>query len=300
MNVARFLFLNFLALATIALSSCDGPAGHAYDLPDKQQPALWRIVDPDSGRVGYVIGTLHMLPRNVRWMTPQIKRAVAQAGVLITEIDAESAADNGFDAMAADEPVIPLSKRMDGNAFGQAKSLAEEHNISLTRLNSLESWAAMLVMMQAKAQGLSVSTSLGVETQLRAAFESEGKPLLPLETATDQYARFDGLPDEVQNAMLARSVQPSDPRAEFQIMLTAWLSGDLVALERISLRGIMADAALREALLHEPNAQWSAKIAASASQGQKPFVAIGAAHLVGDRNVLGKLEADGWRIERLQ
>ena len=86
---------------------------------------------------------------------------------------------------------------------------------------------------------------------------------------------------------------------DYEAMVNAWLSGDLDRLENRP-DSPFAEPAIRAAILTEPNRKWARAIGAMLRQGQKPFVAVGTAHLVGKDSLVDMLAAQGLTVERIQ
>ena len=80
----------------------------------------------------------------------------------------------------------------------------------------------------------------------------------------------------------------------------AWLRGDVAALEALDHAGLLADPELRDALLIQRNADWVRQLSAMLKQGEKPLVAVGALHLVGKDGLVARLQAQGFKVTRLQ
>ncbi len=296
MQMVRFLFLCAVMAFTMATAACSG--GGDYEVPAKQAPALWLVEDARSGGRAYIMGSVHMLPDGLDWVTPKLRAAAAKSNSLITEIGGDIAPSGLFDVMASDEPVESLARRLPAQDLARAELLASGAGVSEDDLDATESWASAIILTQAQSADLGVTTNFGVEAQLRELMA--GKPIIGLETTQTQFDRFDALPNEAQDNMLRQSLRLTDPRAEFQSMLTAWLIGDLAALEAQLADGMMADATLRAALLHRPNTLWAEKIAVQIRAGKRPFVAIGTAHVLGEHSVLALLQAQGMVVTRLQ
>jgi uncharacterized protein len=296
MSMVRFLFLSMVLLLTTLASACSG--GGDYVLPPKQTPALWLVEDLKSSGRAYVFGSVHMLPHGLDWITPRIRAAAADSDILITEIGGDAAPSGLFDVMASDEAVLPLQRRLQEQALVRAEILAAGAGLSEDDLDTTESWAAAIILTQAQSSDLAVTAEYGVETRLRELMT--GKSVIGLETAQVQFERFDNLPHDAQDTMLRLSLRSSDTRAEFQAMLTAWLTGDLAAMEAQLADGMMANTELRAELLHRPNTLWANQIATRLTAGNRAFVAIGTAHLLGKHSVLAQLSAKGMRVTRVQ
>ena len=293
MQMLRFLFLCALTAMAAACSKAVD-----YDVPPRQAPALWMVEDADSGARGYIMGSVHMLPDGLDWTSSYIRTAAADSDLLITEIGSNFVQAGLFDVMASDEPVSPMDRRLDASGLARAEIFASGSGITEDELDTKESWAVAIILTRAQSADLGVTTEFGVEAQLRELMA--GKPVIGLETAQTQLERFDALPNAAQDTMLRLSLRPTDPRADFQAMVTAWLTGDLATLEADMADGIMADKRLRVALLDEPNAAWAGQIATHIRAKKRPFIAIGTAHLLGEQSVLALLSAQGMTVSRVQ
>jgi uncharacterized protein YbaP (TraB family) len=273
--------------AALLLAACSEPE---RDWPEPS-PALWEVVSPEGER-GWLFGTIHALPDEVRWRTPAIEEALAGSGALVVEIadlgDAAKAAE-AFERYSRGENLLPLSRRVAPRDRADLAAFLDRAGMEDGDFAASDTWAAALLLANAAR---SRESGQSVDRALIGA----GGEVVGLESHAAQYELFDALPAPEQADLLlalARDTGEEDERIE------AWLTGDLAALERLS-DGLLRDPELREALQAARNRQWAPRIAALVESGRRPFVAVGTAHLFGELSLPALLEAEGYTVRRLQ
>ena len=278
----------WLALgAALLLAACGGPA---REWPDPR-PALWDVTGPDGQR-GWLFGTFHSLPAEVSWRTPAFDAALGQSGVLAVEIaelgDANKSAGI-FARLSRSTGLPPLSERVEPEDREDLARFLDRASIGDDDFSEVETWgAALVVANRARPDGERQS----VDRALIAA----APRVVGLETFERQYGAFDGLPPEEQADLLMALAR--DAEGEYD-RIEDWLKGDLEALERGSA-GILGDPELRTALQVNRNARWAPDIARMIERGERPFVAVGTAHLFGEQSLPALLEAEGFTVRRVQ
>jgi uncharacterized protein YbaP (TraB family) len=280
-----------LALAAaLALAGCGPPAA---DWPPPS-PALWEVSDAGGAR-GWLFGTIHALPDGAEWQTPAIETALGEAGVLVVEIaelgNAQAAAD-AFERLAHSPGLPPLTQRVAPAERAPLAAALERADLDEADFAATESWAAALQIAGAARDGEAAN---GADRALLA----RGLPAVGLESHAEQFEVFDRLAAEDQAVLLADAAR-GQRRATERRLAEAWLTGDLATIEAESARGFLADPELREALLTGRNRAWAARIAGLLAAGRRPFVAVGAAHMLGDEGLPALLAARGYTVRRLQ
>lgn len=284
----------FLALAAcLWLAACSAPAGHEREWPTPS-PALWELKDA-QGQQGWLFGTVHALPEGLEWRNQAADAALEQSGLLVVEIadlanSQEAAA--AFRARASTPGLPPLLQRLppdDRAAVGHLLAMAgmDERDFA-----DMELWAAALTLAGATRK---YDPANGVDRALL----SEAEEAVGLETFALQFSYFDQLAQEDQ-AQLLVAVAEEVRRAEQDEHVSAWLTGDLAALERSAMQGMLADPELQAALVTARNGAWAGTIARLMEQGRRPFVAVGAAHMLGNDGLPALLAARGFEVRRIQ
>jgi uncharacterized protein len=256
-------------------TGCSDAPGEPADGAGPPSPLLYEIASADGAVEGWMVGTIHALPAFVEWRTPAIDKAADSADLLVVEI---AALDDGG---ALAHSFADLS-RTPGD-FTPAQFAATE------------TWAAALTLARVGAVG---DPANGVDRALIADFK--GRRVRELEGGPAQLAIFDRLPEAQQRAMLAAVVRDSAASAKDPERLQrAWLAGDAATIEASTREGVLADPAVREALLLARNRRWAAALIPMLAEAPRPLIAVGTAHLVGPEGLAAMLEAQGYRVRRL-
>ena len=285
------MICRLLALAAaLCLAGCE----RGRDWPEPS-PALWEVTG-DNGERGWLFGTVHALPDGVEWRTPAFEQALAAADVVMVEIgDLGDAGNAGaaFEKLGTQNKGLPaLSTRVANEDRPALAAAMERAGLDDADFWDVETWAAALMLANAVRES---EPGNGVDRALLAA----GKPVDALETHVVQFSRFDRLDEAAQRALLA-GIAHEAQRDDADDQLEAWLTGDLAALEARARRSFLSDPALRKALLIDRNRYFAAEIAAAMDRRRRPFVAVGAAHMLGPEGLPALLAARGYTVRRAQ
>lgn len=294
MSASILVILRRIALAAglAVLAACAGPDSAG-------RPALWEIAGPDGSAEGWLFGTIHALPEGTEWRTGVIDAAVAEADLLVVEaagIADPAATGREFAALAFDRSEGPLSARVAPALRDELAAVLERAGAHRSRIERMESWAAALALAGLAQAG---SPENGVDRALLAGFS--GRRVVELEGVRGQLALFDALPLREQRDLLALAIaEAAAGPARGLRAAEHWRRGDLAALEAVASRGLLSDPQLREALLTARNRTFAVRVAALLEERERPLVAVGAAHMLGDEGLPALLERAGYRVRRLQ
>lgn len=296
-----------LALFACLVAACGQPDEREGGGADNPNPLLWEIARADSpdegagsGEVeGWLLGTIHALPDDAGWRASAIDRAVAEADILAVEIadlGNGRAMQAAFLPLATSANLPPLAARVPQQQRDRLAELIEDSSYRESDFAKIESWGAALILAQSVDTG--ADTANGIDRALIADFSR--REVVELEGARSQFEAFDTLSEKAQRAMLAAIIAESgqDP-AVLRRPIDLYLAGDVEGLERLSHEGMLGNAEIREALLTRRNAQWMRRILPMLDAEPRPLIAVGAAHMVGEDGLVALLEAQGYRVTRV-
>lgn len=259
-------------------------------------PAMWILSDEDS--TIHLFGTVHLLRPNVSWMTPQISSALEAADTVVLEADVESEqAARDMMQFVSTQAMLTGGTRLNdllsdaeevvvGEAFADA-------NMSLELVQTLKPWFASITLQQMKMMSDGFDPEAGVEMILQDHVPNT--PFEYLETVDQQLGRLATLPMDDQIDFLVLSAGGSADSGELlDDLIGEWSEGDVVGLGYlVGDSDAFGSDAVYDALLKSRNEDWIPKIEAMLEKPGNTFVAVGAAHLVGEDSVVKMLRDRG-------
>ena len=279
-----------------------------------QRPLLWEMRPPNSDVVSYLFGTVHVNHPEITRLHPRAQSAFDSCRAAYFEIDFTR--DNGTQAKAISLPDgQTLEQLVPSHTVDRIERRLKDLSPLLTRENLPEyrvvMWPIMLANLEAQVRYLG---TLPLDLQLQQAATQAGKVTGGLEDPTSQLKALTGLPLNQQIDFLEASldVMDEDDRRGFNSLdelVQLYAEGDEKKLE------IYLDLELRRpdvsdeleniflsTLLTDRNHRMVQSIDDRVKQHPQHqiFIAIGAAHLVGDGSVITGLEQRGYVIRRAE
>ena len=289
-------------LAAILLLGLCAIAGACHRAPPgpPPSPALWEVTGP-NGQHGYLFGTIHALPDGTAWRTPLFDKAFAQANLLAVEIanlNSPAQLHDVFGRLATTPGEKPVAERVAPSQRALILRVMKRNGLHDADYSAMETWGVALAWSQLSNDG---DSGNGVD---RALLKQAGeRRVIELEGAEKQLGLFDHLPPAEQSDLLVEVARDLDRGAEAEgsgKRLDGWLTGNVAQLEQETRTGLLADPELRRVLLVDRNRDWAARIETLLASGRIPFVAVGAAHLVGPDGLVALLSRRGYAIKRIQ
>jgi uncharacterized protein len=281
-----------LAFALIACGS-SAPAAPA-------KPAMWKVSDPDT--TIYLFGTVHVLPRDVKWRTPRFDRVLASADELVLEIndqDDKAALADTYAKIAVATAPVPVLDRVPADKRAALEALIRKAKLTPEQLAPLDTWAVAITLARVAYQEAGATTQAGVENTLRSSFE--GKPVLGLETTAQQLGYFDKMPEEVQRKLLVSILDDAgDATTEIRRMMDAWASGNVGSIAKTFDDELKKAPEIAKVLIDDRNANWVSWVRNRLDQPGTVLLAVGAGHLAGKGSVIDLLKKQGMKVQRVQ
>jgi uncharacterized protein YbaP (TraB family) len=290
-------------LAILVLAPWLRPA-LAGELLPYSKGLLWSVEAADAAP-SYIFGTIHSADPRVTNLAPEVAQALAAAESITLEL---------VDIQVATEAIKRAGRLADGRSldalvgpemFKNVAATGAGYGLPADVLKTFKPWMVVMVFSMPPFEiarlahgAVALDNSLG-ETARRG-----GKAIVGLESAEEQIAVFDEMPERDQIALLEFTLnQAPDTADTWERMTRSYLAGDLAALYDLMMeqtRALGTDSALafKRRVLDMRNERMANRLDKRLRRGGA-FVAVGALHLPGRAGLLRLLEGRGFRINRL-
>lgn len=292
---AAFALALFLAGASFARAEA-----HSVR-PVRAHPALWTV--HGSKGTAYLLGSIHVLPPEMQWHTPEIDKALGAADVFVFEIPMDASQQAAIQEFIKQNGFLPPGMALPSLLNEQARrdyaAVLRITHVAPEQLNAMRPWLALLMLNMGAVTQQHLSPALGLDRQIYAyalkkpavsfrAFETpaEQLKLLMPEDRTLEVEEFDsGLKEMLSERLSAKN------------LIDAWARGDVKRLNTLMNSGFEDNPKAEKILFEDRNKAWVQKLEAMLNEDHVFFVTVGAGHLAGPNGVPTLMRQDGYKVD---
>jgi hypothetical protein len=272
------------------------------DLAAQSRNFGWKVTSP-RGAI-YVVGSVHLLTKDFYPLNPALEKAYTDSDLLVEEVDIAEMTGPGTQLSMLTRGMqpssMPLDKVLSPATMALLSKKAQDVGLPLEALKQFKPWMIALTIEAMEWQKAGFDQELGLDKHFFDQAQADGKTVQGLETVEYQLSRFDEMPMDLQDRLLAETLKDIDTeQASMSRLIDAWRSGDAPAVERIVLKDLQQEPQLYQRLLVERNKNWLPKLDALFARQGRAMVVVGAAHLVGPDGLLATFKAKGYRVEQI-
>ena len=252
---------------------------------------LWKIEAP-SGKVSYLLGTMHTDDQRVTEFSPKITEAFNKTEAFMME------------TLPPRNPSIFMMKQgtvaelLTEKEFDQVRELADFHSMHIEAAIHMKPWLLAVIFDLPKPKAL-----YSMDELLMAKAEEQDKKIIGLEKTSEHFSVLDAVSMDDQMVMLRAVLKRSqkDKERDYEKLLKAYQSGDLkkiIDLDDKITGGMLPKAVwenMRVKLIDERNAGMADGLVSEAKD-KAVFAAVGASHLAGEGGILGRLRGAGFAV----
>lgn len=284
--------------------TCSAASKSAHS-PEALAPAekalLWKISGRGLKQPSYLLGTIHLIPKEKFVLTEATRQALDRVGRVAFEIDLKEMGGPGlFKVM--NKTFMSGGKTLRDLLSAEDYALVREQasQRSMLPMSTLERMKPMFVASMLENEGDALGNSsrmTSVEMELYRLARKRQLATAGLETMEYQLSLFDSIPYTLQARMLVEQLrQQNDASGEFARMVALYQQKDLQAMEAMTRESFSDEPIIQEALIYRRNRDWI-PIIVRMMREQPTFFAVGAGHLGGTQGVIALLRKEGYRVE---
>lgn len=265
------------------------------------QGLLWRVCRSDIPS-SYVFGTIHLADPRVLELPDPVTRALARSRRYYTEsFQGEREAMRFLEAGQLEDG-RRLETLIGAKAYAKVFGMLRERDVPDDVIARLKPWAA-LANVTVTPDGYDKVT---LDQKLIGLARERKLRVLALEGVEEQIAVFDRIPLETQVELLRHALDHRDELAAMlEPAIRAWLNRDLAGVHAASTRAEerYPEVAghyriLFKRVVENRSIVMAHRLFVPLREGGV-FVAVGVNHLYGEDGMLGLIEKQGYRVERV-
>ena len=262
---------------------------------------LYAVHSKDS--TAYLMGSIHLGTEDFYPLPEHVDKGFAESKLLVMEVDPATMSNPAvlqqMLGIAAYPPGDSLKNHVAPATYELVMKEGAAAGLPAEFLIQLRPWMLALTLQVMSFQQQGYSAENGIEAHFIS--KSDGrKPVEELESADFQMKLLSGFTDKEQEIFLLDTLRNLSDTAQVEAMVKAWREGTAQALEAVlmqPLREHPETQPIYDRLIFSRNRTMAGKIERLLKEKKRPFVVVGAGHLVGKDGVVELLRRKGYRVE---
>jgi uncharacterized protein YbaP (TraB family) len=265
-------------------------------LTARAQSPVWAL--HGAHNTVYLAESVHLLKPADDALPAAFTRAYDDSSELVMEMDLAKLDTSSVAAWMLEHGRYPEGESM-LQALGPARyarlaAQASALGLPLEQLAVLRPWVAALTITDLMYLKLGYDPQSGVEEQLLARTQKDGRATAGLETLDEELGQLEHLSAEDQARFLELTLQDlKDTAEETDQMLGAWRTGNNAALAAQLSDAYNQFPQLYRVLVSDRNQRWLPQIKAYLAADHNVLIVVGALHVVGKGGLLDLLRNAG-------
>jgi uncharacterized protein YbaP (TraB family) len=267
----------------------------------KKQPVssektlLWQISGNGLKKPSYIFGTMHLLCEDDARLSPNLKKAIADADQIYFEIDL----DDMNEMMSTLKFIrmndnVKLSDLLSKEEYDRIKKYFNDHP-SLIPFSMMERIKPF--MLTSLLGGFSCEKTDGMEMSIMAEAKKTNKEIKGLETTEYQAGLFDSIPYAQQAKELLNYVDSSEKYSKStEELVEVYKKQDLKKIEELTTKSEGGMDQYLDLLVYNRNQRWMQALN-MILRDKSSLIAVGAGHLPGDKGMLSLLKKAGFTVK---
>jgi len=274
-----------------------------YSLSYAEKNFLWRV--QSKGTTVYLLGSIHLLKKDVYPLSRTIESAFEKSDVLAVEADVNDTSRLDLQKLM-ESAFYPgndnLEKHVSGKTFDLIKEETAKAGLPMELVYNQRPWFLGLTLESTELMKSGYDPNYGIDKHFLSKAEGR-KKISELESLDYQVNLLAGLNDEEQELFLLYTLRELKILVhEVDKLVAAWKSGAVEKMEATMTKSLAEDRrfyAIYDNLIYRRNRNMAQKIEGYLKTNGTYFVVVGAAHLLGDKGIIQLLKDKGYSVEQL-
>jgi uncharacterized protein YbaP (TraB family) len=300
MRSTFFLFISFLTnFLGLQVFAQDEQADVIEVTAGDNKSLLWRISGNQLPQASYVFGTMHAICQEDYFFTEAMHMALSKSQQLILEVDLT--APEMQDLMRGDL-MLPDGEQL-SDYFSNEDQFQQFSDQVMQKtgidVNVFRTFKPFVLISTLSMKGFTCPVTESYEMNLVEKVQTNGTPVIGLETASAQMQLFDQLTKAEIAAMLWETIsdQP-EVQQQQQDMVALYKQQDIDALAQL-IKGAAGFKGHEKKFITDRNHNWAKQLPALLKSSPS-FIAVGAGHLPGEEGLLNLLRKAGYTVEAMK
>ena len=265
-----------------------------------EKSLLWEINGNGLKTPSYLFGTYHLKGKSFIDSLPIVQakfnKCKAVAGEFVFDQNTSSKL-----AFAMASPLNTLDKVFSATEFEQISDyLKDSLHLDIYQFNELKPAALQVLILQSLAPKTVSSKNPPLDNYFQQEGRKRGDKIIGLETIDDQINLFFNQPISDQKRHLLQTIKRKDHLKKYIYRIyNLYQKYDLEEFNREMAIGDDYTQAEIDKLLKNRNIKWIKEMP-EIMQKQATFIAVGAAHLVGDYGLINQLRLKGYIVKAIK
>lgn len=262
-------------------------------------PLFWQL--EFNGVKSYAFGSIHLGDHSMYPLPPAVMAGFKASQALAVEINVDEQSQPLMTKLSQQygmDKQRPLSSWLSTTTKKKYADYCQEKALPCQRFSQFKPWLVSVTFASTSFLKSGFDPKLGIDWFFIKQAKKYKKPLIELETAESQFQLFSGLPAHLQEELLLQSM--AENVEDFKALIKTWREGNEQKLAALfsEVENPALEKVFIEQMLIKRNHKMAAALLAEFKAGKSLFVVVGAAHFVGEQNILTLLQQKGVKVTK--
>jgi uncharacterized protein YbaP (TraB family) len=268
-----------------------------------QAASVWKVTNGKN--TVYFGGTVHILNADNLPLPAEYDKAYAASDKVVFETDIVGAQSAEFQQKLMSKMILSdgstLKTRLNEKTYAALVKYLDSKGMPIENFLLLRPsiTALTITVLEYQANGFNQE---GVDQIYATKASEDVKPIEWFESIDEQIGFMINLGGDDENAMINYTLKEIETLPTMMDdMLLSWKNGDLDRLNETVIKEMASSSPIiYDDLIVKRNNNWMPKVLEMLNDEPTEFVLVGSAHLAGKDSIFAKLEAQGFKIEKLK